>query len=197
MQKFRALGYDFFDLFDYFSKNLTSVAKTEDYSSAFENMILYSGGQDEKFNVFSFPMILKELDKFEGVFLLVGGDAVFDIRVKGATYATYIPEGQKQEFPLVKEGKDFVLPQVTVDIPLFNSVFGARHCIKTDGKEIEYQSFLLSTPYTKVFNDYSNPFSVSWLRYYKKTVFLRHSCRTNENIPKPYGIVLDDSEILG
>lgn len=94
-------------------------------------------------------------------------DAIFDIKVKNATYAVYSPkngciEGTIQNIPLIKDGNDFILEGATYDTPLFRSMSGDTHSIKTDGNVIEYKELLLEPNSGTIFTGF-NSHGISWL----------------------------------
>lgn len=94
-------------------------------------------------------------------------NAIFDIRIKNATFAKYVPTGLSQlttveYIDLKQEGDDFVFEGITMDTPLFNSVLGSQHGFYTDGKVIEYKEIFLSCEALHIINSINSENIVSW-----------------------------------
>lgn len=97
-------------------------------------------------------------------------DAIFDIKVKDATYAEYCTKNgclnfTTQSIPLIKNDEcNFIMDGVTYNQPLFmaNSEDGDYHTIKTDGTSVEYTELILSEGFNKILKGI-NKLTVSWL----------------------------------
>lgn len=96
-------------------------------------------------------------------------DALYDIRVKNATYARYSPSGiidcdyvsSRPPIDLVKDGDDFVIPGLSLECPLFNPKSGSRHTLDTDGDVVTFKRLWSRNDYLYVFA--LNNHAVSWL----------------------------------
>jgi hypothetical protein len=123
-------------------------------------------------------------------FLSTKGDAVFDLRIKNATYAKYCPNGQKSELlqpiDMKKDGSDFILEGISLDNPLFNSCAGASHTFETDGDLIEYKEIYINLEPRSIMIALSS-YAVSWLTT-GKVIFCGHMWMPS--------LIIDEKELV-
>jgi len=90
-------------------------------------------------------------------------DAIFDIKIKNATYANYMPSGNVSFFPfsLEKRNDFFVFEGAELDSPLFNCNLGSSHIFDTDGDYIEYKEIWIKKEKKEILENLNECFTVS------------------------------------
>ncbi len=109
---------------------------------------------------------------------LTSGDAFSDIKIYGATYATFDlgknNDDNVFEMEFDKEGDIFTLKDSTINNPIFTATMGAHISIKTDGTTYSANKIILNLEHRKTLAFTKNAYVVSWFPSKNTTLFLGH-----------------------